>query len=151
MADKILSVIATVGSKVSDLSIQDGQLIFVQDKRKIAMDMDGKRVFYNEIIELATEASRQNMLAPVAGYYFVVDTAVLWTYRDGAWVRITTPPEDIVCIGIALPELGKAGTLYVDTERQEISVWDDASGAYVVVADTTNEITAEEVQAMFTA
>lgn len=145
MADKILSVIATVGSKVSDLSIQDGQLIFVQDKRKIAMDMDGKRVFYNEIIELATEASRQNMLAPVAGYYFVVDTAVLWTYRDGAWVRITTPPEDIVCIGIALPELGKAGTLYVDTERQEISVWDDASGAYVVVADTTNEITAEEV------
>lgn len=152
MADKILSVIATVGSKLSDLSIQDGQLIFIQDRQKIAMDMDGKRIFYNEIKELASEASRKSLLAPIAGsYYFVIETAVLWTYRDSAWVRITTPPEEIVRIGVALPELGNTGTLYVDTDRQEISVWDDASGAYVVVADTTNEISADEVLAMFTA
>ena len=150
MADKRLSVIATVGSKLSSLSIQDGQLIFVRDKQKIALDLDGKRVFYNEIHELASEASRTSLLAPIAGsYYFVIDTAVLWTYRDGAWVRITTPPEEIVCIGISLPELGKSKTLYVNTARQEISVWDDASGAYVVVADTTEEISAEEVLAMF--
>lgn len=38
------------------------------------------------------------MLAPVADlYYFVVETAVLWTYRDG-WVQITTSPKDINAI-----------------------------------------------------
>lgn len=150
MAEAILSVIATHKSKLPDLAIKDGQLIFVQDKHKIAMDMDGKRVFYNEIRELTTEASRSSMLAPVAGvYYFVVETATLWTYRDGGWVRITTPPEEIVCIGVSLPELGNARTLYVDTVSRAISVWDDSTGAYVVVADATAEITVDEINDMF--
>lgn len=150
MAEAILSVIATHQSKLPDLAITDGQMIFVQDKRKIALDLDGKRVFYNEIRELTTEASRSSLLAPVSGaYYFVVETAMLWTYRDGGWVRITTQPEDIVCIGVSLPDLGKAKTLYVDTANQNISVWDDSTGAYVVVADTTAEISAAEVSAMF--
>lgn len=74
-------------------------MIFVRDKQKIAMDMDGKRVFYNEINELTTEASRNSLLAPIVGaYYFIIETAVLWTYRESGWVRLTTPPEDIVCI-----------------------------------------------------
>ena len=35
----VLSVCATVGSKLPDLAIKDGQLIFVQDKHKIAFDL----------------------------------------------------------------------------------------------------------------
>lgn len=149
MADKILSVIATVGSKVSDLTIKDGQLIFVQDKHRIALDFGGKRVFYNEIHELESEAVRTAILAPISGaYYFVIDTAVLWTYRNG-WVRITTPPEEIVFIGTELPELGSAKTLYVDKANKTISVWDETTGAYVVVADKTAELSADEVKALF--
>ena len=83
MADNtypILSVCATVRSKLSDLVIKNGQMIFVQDKHKIALDYNGKRVFYNQIEELATEQERTSLLAPVSGfYYFVIDTAVLWT------------------------------------------------------------------------
>lgn len=89
----ILSVYATVGSKLSELAIKDGQLIFVKDKHKIALDFGGKRTVYNQIEELATDGARTSLLAPVTGlYYFVVETAVLWTYRDG-WVQITTPPS----------------------------------------------------------
>lgn len=88
----ILSVCTTVGSKVSDVEIKDGQLIFIRDKREIALDYDGKRVFYNQIIELATESARTSILAPVAGsYYFVIDPGVLWTYQT-EWIQITTPP-----------------------------------------------------------
>ena len=69
----VLSVCATVGSKLSDLTIKDGQLIFVRDKHKIALDFGGKRTFYNQIEELATEGARTSMLAPVTGlYYFVI-------------------------------------------------------------------------------
>ena len=73
----VLSVCATVGSRLSDLVIKDGQLIFVQDKHKIALDFGGKRVFYNQIEELATESARTSMLAPVAGlFYFVINVIV---------------------------------------------------------------------------
>lgn len=145
----VLSVCATVGSRLPNLVIKDAQLIFVQDKHKIALDYGGKRTFYNQIEELATDATRTSMLAPVAGlFYFVIETAVLWTYRDG-WVQITTPPKEVVFFGTELPELGVAKTLYVDTGKKEISVWDESIGGYVVVADKTNELTAEDINALF--
>lgn len=91
----ILSAYATVGSRVSDLRILDGQLIWVQDKRMIALDFGGKRTFYTQIEELATDGARTSMLAPVTGiFYYVVETAVLWTYQDG-WVQVTTTPTSV--------------------------------------------------------
>lgn len=146
----ILSVCATVGSKLPDLIIKDGQLVFVQDKHKIALDYNGKRVFYNEIEDLETELARQSLLAPVSGrYYFVIDTAVLWTYRNGGWVQVTTPPEEVVCIETELPELGSRKTLYVDTTNKQIAVWDDTTSTYLIVSDKTNEITTDEIDALF--
>ena len=146
----ILSVCATVGSRLSELTIQDGQLIFVRDKHRIAFDYNGKRVFYNQIIELETEQARKSLLAPVTGsYYFVIDTAVLWFYQESGWIQITTPPEEIVFIGTELPELGSAKTLYVDKVNKEIAIWDEVTSQYVVVADKTIELTAEDIDAIF--
>ena len=145
----VLSVCATVGSRLPELLIKDGQLIFVQDKHKIALDYNGKRVFYNRIEELATEEDRKSILAPVTGlFYFVVDTAVLWTYQNG-WVQVTTPPKEVLFIGTELPELGSNKTLYVDTINKEISVWDDGTSKYVVVADRTSELSVDDIDALF--
>lgn len=153
MADSItqtvLSVCATVGSRLSDLTIENGQLIFVRDKHKIALDFGGKRTFYNCIEELATDGARISMLAPVTGlYYFVIETAVLWTYQNG-WVQITTPPKEVVFFGTELPELGVAKTLYVDSSKKEISIWDDVKSEYIVVANKAEELTADDVNALF--
>lgn len=145
----ILSVYATVGSKLAGLSIKDGQLIFVQDRHRIALDYNGKRVFYNQIQEIATEEERRSILAPITGlYYFVINTAVLWTYQEG-WIQLTTPPEEIVFIGTELPELGSAKTLYINKTNKEISVWDSDLNTYVIVADKTIEITEEEISQLF--
>lgn len=153
MADEttkaVLSVCATVGSRLPDLVIKEGQLIFVQDKHKIALDFGGKRTFYNQIEELATERARTSLLAPVAGlFYFVIETAVLWRYQDG-WVQLTTPPKEVVFFGTELPELGVSKTLYVNTAKKEISVWDSATGDYVIVASHAAEITADDVNELF--
>lgn len=146
----ILSVCATVGSRLSELAIKNGQLIFIQDKHRIALDYGDKRVFYNQIIELKTEQARKSLLSPVTGsYYFVVDTAVFWLYQESGWVQITTPPKEIVFIGTELPELGSVKTLYVDTGNKEICVWDDTSSQYIVVANHTIEMTAEDIDAIF--
>lgn len=148
MADvkTVLSVIATTGARLPDLAISDGQLIFVQDRHTIAFDFKGKRKFYNGIAELDRDVDRVELKSPMSGYYFVIETAVLWRY-DGEWIALTTPPEDVIFIGVELPALGNPQTLYVDKSRQEISVWD--KDEYLVVADKTHDIAVEDITALF--
>jgi len=148
----VLSLVATTSDRVKDLVIKNGQLIFVQDLGRIAFDYKGKRKFYNQIEELDTELTRQTLESPVNGvYYFIIETAVLWTYRNNAWVQITDKPEEIVFIGTEFPELGKEQTLYTNITdgNEHIAVWSDELNGYKTVADKTQSITSEEVVALF--
>lgn len=151
MADKtvgeILSVVATVGSRLSDLVIKDGQLIFVRDKHRIALDFNGKRNFYNQIVEVETEEARADIDPENGLFYFVIDSAVLWTYQD-KWIQMTSTPEEVVFIGTELPELGRNKTLYVK-KTGGISVWDDKLQDYVVVADKYDAIDITDIISMF--
>mgnify|MGYP003295364026 CR=1 FL=1 len=135
----VFSLIATSSSRIRDLVIKDGQLVFIQDLGRIAFDFKGERVFYNQIVELSTEAERQSLESPLSGYYFVIDSAVLWFYKDD-WIQITEKPEEVVFIGVELPELGQEKTLYVDKDDCEISVWDEETKSYIVVADKTESV-----------
>ena len=149
MADKIISVVGTVASRLPDLPIKDAQLIFVKDKQKIALDLGGKRTFYNQINVLETEQERVDLLAPISGcFYFVVGTAVLWFY-DGNWKAVTTPPENFLFIGVELPELGSENKLYVNTKERNISVWDDKQKAFIPVGNATDSISNEDIDKLF--
>lgn len=145
------TVIATTSDRVKDLVIKNGQLVFIQDKGRIAFDFKDKRTFYNQIIELNTEHERSSLESPSSGYYFIIESATLWSYEN-EWIQITTPPEDIVFIGTELPSLGKGQTLYVDKDDKQISVWDEATNEYIVVADKSEEIdtvTENDINALF--
>ena len=146
----IMSLIATTSSKIRDLVIKDGQLIFLQDLGRIAFDFKGKRVFYNQIVELDTEAERLTLENPLDGYYFIIDSACLWMYKNG-WIQITEKPNEVVFVGVEPPQLGSANKIYVNTTEgsENISVWDEELGCYVVVADKTQSITVEDVIALF--
>jgi hypothetical protein len=150
MADtnSIMSLIATTSPRVKDLVIKDGQLIFIQDLGRIAFDFKGKRVFYNQIVELETEADRLELDDPLGGYYFVIDSACLWFYKDG-WTQITEKPDNILFIDVELPQLGQQGKLYVDTDDREISVWDDETDTYITVANYTAEVTDADIESLF--
>ena len=150
-ARKTLSVCATTGSHLPDISIKDGQLIFVQDLHRIAFDFNGKRVFYNQIEEIKSEQERVAFASPESGqFYFVIETAVLWTYRDG-WIALNSSPEDVLFIGVEMPELGSSKKLYVNKENKEISIWDENSGGYLVVANKSEiePITNEDIDSLF--
>ena len=145
----ILSVVATTASRLPDLSIKNGQLVFVKDTCKIALDYNDRRNFYNEIVVLQTDQERTSLLAPISGhFYFVIDTAVLWHYGQ-SWIQVTTSPEDIIYIGISLPKLGSANTLYVDTALNNVSVWDDDTQKYQVIADKTEAISDDDISKLF--
>lgn len=146
----VLSLVATTSSKIRDLVIKDGQLIFIQDLGRIAFDFKGQRVFYNQIVELDTEAERLTLDSPLSGYYFVIDSACLWFYQDG-WIQITEKPQEVICIDVELPELGQAkeGMLYVNKAEREIAVFDSASNEYIIVSDYTNEVTNADIEDLF--
>lgn len=146
----VMSLIATSSSRIRDLVIKDGQLIFIQDLGRIAFDFKGKRVFYNQIVELETEAERLALESPLNGYYFVLHTACLWAYKDG-WIQVTAQPQEIVFIGVELPELGQANKIYADTTEgaENISVWNEELGCYVVVADKTHEVSDNDILSLF--
>lgn len=149
MADKIISMIGTVSSRLPDLPIKDGQIIFVKDKKKIVLDLDGKRTFYNEIVTFTDDQERLDLLAPINGcFYFVIKTAVLWTYQN-KWVQITTPPEEVVFFGTEIPELGKANVLYVNKNERNISVWDEDTNSYIVVGEAVDFVTNEDIDKLF--
>lgn len=147
----ILSVCATTSDKLKDLIIKDGQLIFVHDTGRIAMDLHGKRTFYNQIIELESDQERINLSDMVNGkYYFVIETAVLWRYFNG-WHQLTTTPSEIIFIGTELPELGQSKTLYINKSlgNEHISIWNEDTNGYQIVADKTQSMSAEDVIALF--
>lgn len=147
-----LKVIATNSDRLRDLVIQNGQLIFIQDLGRIALDFKNKRKFYHQIEELDTEISRQELESPINGaFYFVIETAVLWNYRNNEWIQITGTPDEVVFIGVEFPALGQKQTIYANTTdgNEHIAVWDDTASDYHVVADKTYSVTSEEVRAMF--
>lgn len=145
----IMSVVATTASRLPDLSIKNGQLIFIKDSQKVALDINDKRTFFNQIVVLQTDTERASLLAPISGlFYFVIDTAVLWHYEQ-SWIQITTSPNEIVYIDVSLPELGSANTLYVDTTLNNVSVWDDDAKKYQIVADKAEIITDDDILKLF--
>ena len=152
MADmkNILSLVATTSSRIKDLTIKDGQLVFIRDLGRIAFDFKGQRVFYNQIVELETEVQRLSLEEPLDGYYFVIDSAILWFYKDG-WIQITNKPEEVISIGVELPELGQAktNTLYVDKAKREISIYDSELNQYIKVSNYADEITEADIDGLF--
>lgn len=150
MASTNMRLVATNSSRIRELPIQDGQLVFLQDVGRIAFDFKSKRVFYNQIVELETEAERITLENPLDGYYFVIGSACLWFYKDG-WIQITEKPEEIIHIDVELPQLGQAkeNTLYVNKADKEIAVFDSTANDYVVVSDKTNDVTDEDINSLF--
>ena len=145
----ILSLCATTSDKVKDLLVKDGQLIFVHDVGRIALDFKGKRTFYNQIIEINTERERIDLPDAVNGkFYFVIETAVLWRYFNG-WTQITSSPEEVLFIGTEMPELGQPNKLYVNKQKKEISVWDEDTSAYSTVSNYTDSIDSSDIISLF--
>ena len=149
MAERnIIQVIGTVSNRLPDLSIKNGQLIFIQDTKTIALDFDDKRIFYNQITVINNESERLS-LSPISGsFYFVIKTAVLW-YFETEWIPLTSSPQNVVFIGTKIPELGIKNVLYVDTENRNISIWDETEKEYLTVADKTQSISDEEITSLF--
>ena len=75
---------------------------------------------------------------------------MLWFY-DSSWIPITTPPQEIVCIGVEFPELGSENTLYVNKKSgsESISVWDTETQSYKYIAGKARAISSSRIDELF--
>lgn len=109
----ILKAYSTVESKLPTLPLEDGQLIFVYDKKKIILDNHGVRTVYEQIQTIETEEQRTDLLAPIDSFYFVIETSILWRYSNGHWNQITTSPQE------QIDRIATEGTKQVKAVRDE--------------------------------
>lgn len=134
----IVKLYETTEAKLTDLPVRNGQMIFSRDTHTIYMDLHGNRLAYNDITVLNTDEERLAILAPIAKFYYVRSTHVLWSFeKSGEWWQLTPSNLNPVFFGKAesFPEVGSNDTLYVDDDV--IYKWDPVMGGYLAVANMT--------------
>ena len=63
--NQIVKFISTINSRLNSLPVENGNLIFVEDARKIVLDFHGKRAEYTQFVTLESEDQRLSLLAPL--------------------------------------------------------------------------------------
>ena len=127
----MVKFIATTSDKLSSINVKQGQIIFSIDERVIYLDTD-IRTSFQQIITLVREEIIQNLTSPVAGFYFVKDTKLLWNYEDGVWTQISggAPEEKLYFMSKEnFPAQGEEKVLYVD--KDAIYQWNSETSTYI--------------------
>ena len=131
-----MKFIATTSNKISTIEKVAGQLIFSRDNRVIYLDTDSNtRTAYYTIITLTTEAHRDSLVSPVAGFYFVAETAILWYYDNSeGWEQLTNTPDNRILFYSSISEFpaqGKEGILYNTLDN--IYKWSSLQNTYIKI------------------
>lgn len=136
MAAAIVKVYSTVASKLNQLQVTDGQLIFVKDTKRIFLDMNGLRLGYDTIQVFPTDEERLQILAPVEGFYFVESTGIMWRYNN-EWKQLTPSNLNPLFFGNRedFPPEGNPATLYLTDDATY--KWDSLLREYIIVSNKT--------------
>lgn len=131
-----MKLVYTTSSRLDQIAITDGQIIFLSDENQICLDMRGKRLTYKAIKTFNTDAQRLNSIPIEKTFYFVFETNVMWQYFNGEWKQITA--SDLTPIlfypkETNFPNTGKENRLYyTDTG---IYNWKESDQDYNLIAN----------------
>ena len=77
-------------STLQSTPITNGKVYFVSDTKELFYDFGTVRNEVKDILILEKEAERTDILfAPLNKFYFVLETKILWVYKDGAWYQVS--------------------------------------------------------------
>ena len=75
---------------LENTNIQNGAVYFVEDTKELFYDFGSKRTEVKDILILQTDAERTSILfTPLNKFYFIIETQILWLYKDGAWYQVS--------------------------------------------------------------
>lgn len=126
----------TTQSKLAQLPVSDGNLVFVTDTKKMYLDINGNRLAYTDIQVLPEESDRTSILAPIEGFYYVEETNILWRYKEG-WKKVTPDNLSPLFFGAYedFPPTGKSNVLYISDDATY--KWDSLTSTYICVSNKT--------------
>lgn len=126
----------TTQSKLAQLPVSDGNLIFVTDTKKMYLDINGNRLGYQDIQVLPTETDRTSILAPIEGFYYIEETNILWRYKEG-WKKVTPDNLSPLFFGAYedFPPIGNSNVLYISDDATY--KWDSLTSTYICVSNKT--------------
>lgn len=134
--ESVVKFISTTEKKLPELEILNGQLIFVEDTRRIYMDLHNKRTSYTNIIYLSTEAQRVGLTMPIPAFYFCYETNIVWRYEDttDSWIQITGKPQQSIVFldEVDFPTQGNPSCLYIS--GVDMYRWKD--GEYQIIGSS---------------
>lgn len=126
----------TTSSKLADLPLEDGQIIFCEDEQLIYLTYHNRRLPYPALRVFDLEIDRQ-LATPAKGFYYVKETNVLWRY-DSSWKQITPEGLKPIIFGAdvsSFPEEGDEQTLYAGDDA--IYKWKSGDRIYYAIANRT--------------
>lgn len=87
----LLKTIEVIYSRLSEVPVVHGQLIFCTDTNDIFMDsFEGTRVHMSDVIKLKTESEREALFVPLIGkIYLVEETNKLYKHNGTDWETIS--------------------------------------------------------------
>lgn len=129
-------IVKTNKSLLGATDISNGCVYFVDDTKELFFDFDSKRSEVKDILVLEKESERTSILfVPLNKFYFVLETKILWLYKDGSWYQVSqsvSPSTDPSSITIA--DLSKISTgLSISAKDNKIIV----SSGHVVDSTAT--------------
>lgn len=129
----LFQAVKTTKSTLDSTAIVNGKVYFAQDSEQLFFDYDNARTEIRDIIILETEAARTDTLAPKNKFYFVMETAALWLYKDGDWIQASGGSGGGITLASQSFEAGTdLASVTLDTE-----VLSDSSIVAVIVDNTT--------------
>ena len=110
------SVVHTNKTTLENTVISNGSVYFVEDTKELFYDFGSKRVEVKDILVLSTESERTSILfTPLNKFYFVLETQILWLYKDGSWYKISSDLSNYYTKSEIVSLLSLKQDLIVDT------------------------------------
>lgn len=86
-----VTIVKSNKSLLESTPVNNGAVYFIQDTKELFFDFESTRTEIKDILTLAADDERTSILfVPLNKFYFVLDTQVLWFYKDGTWYQVTS-------------------------------------------------------------
>lgn len=130
-----LSLTEASWSRLSDIPITDGQLIFCRDTGNFYKDDATTRIKMSSDLVICSELP----LAPLGNKIYLLLPNTLY-YFNGEWVELNESPIVTKDTIYSFPTIGDAYHIYIATKTNRTYRWDDDNTKYYCIGSDYDEI-----------
>lgn len=131
-----LSLTEVSESKLKDVPITDGQLIFCRDTGSFYKDSATSRNPISSDFLVVNDLP----LAPLANKLYLLLPNTLYFYNNGVWEELNESPIVTKGTKYAFPNIGNASKIYVATAENKTYRWSDDDLKYYCIGSDYNDI-----------